>query len=343
MRAALLSRDGIEVDAKRLADLVRWQMRRGRVRRGPARAYRVRRRIDEPVDARGAASIGSSWRGAGAERDQRGLGTVERPMSFSIGPYALAAPVVLAPMAGVTNAPFRELCRRYAPGLVYVNEMVMATPVVHGNAQDRSDDQLRRRRAPAQPAAVRVRPADHGPGGAQAVRRRPRRPHRHQLRLPGRQGHPPWRRRGGAGTARTAPGDPARRGRRTPRRTACRSPPSSGWACSTTGSPTSDTGEVCAEEGVAAIALHARTVAAALLRRGALGRDRRAEAGRRIDPGARQRRHLGGRRRRADDGGHRLRRRRDRSRLPRSSVVVRRPRRGVVRSARAREPRARRW
>ncbi|MEM9745168.1 MAG: tRNA dihydrouridine synthase DusB [Actinomycetota bacterium] len=54
-------------------------------------------------------------------------------MSFSIGPYALSAPVVLAPMAGVTNAPFRALCRRYAPGLVYVNEMVMATPVVQGN------------------------------------------------------------------------------------------------------------------------------------------------------------------------------------------------------------------
>jgi nifR3 family TIM-barrel protein len=56
-------------------------------------------------------------------------------MSFSIGPFALSAPVVLAPMAGVTNAPFRTLCRRFAPGLVYVNEMVMATPVVHGNAK----------------------------------------------------------------------------------------------------------------------------------------------------------------------------------------------------------------
>jgi nifR3 family TIM-barrel protein len=56
-------------------------------------------------------------------------------MSFSIGPYRLAAPVVLAPMAGVTNAAFRALCRRFAPGLVYVNEMVMATPVVHGNAK----------------------------------------------------------------------------------------------------------------------------------------------------------------------------------------------------------------
>jgi len=36
-------------------------------------------------------------------------------------------------MAGVTNAPFRAMCRRFAPGLVYVNEMVMATPVVYGN------------------------------------------------------------------------------------------------------------------------------------------------------------------------------------------------------------------
>ena len=51
-------------------------------------------------------------------------------MTFSIGRFELSAPVVLAPMAGVTNAPFRTLCRRFAPGLVYVNEMVMATPVV---------------------------------------------------------------------------------------------------------------------------------------------------------------------------------------------------------------------
>lgn len=43
------------------------------------------------------------------------------------------APVVLAPMAGVTNAAFRRMCRKFAPGLVYVNEMVMATAVVHRN------------------------------------------------------------------------------------------------------------------------------------------------------------------------------------------------------------------
>jgi len=56
-------------------------------------------------------------------------------MAYSIGTHELAAPVVLAPMAGVTNAPFRALCRRFAPGLAYVNEMVMATPVVQGNAK----------------------------------------------------------------------------------------------------------------------------------------------------------------------------------------------------------------
>ena len=54
-------------------------------------------------------------------------------MTYSIGRHQLAAPVVLAPMAGVTNAPFRALCRRFAPGLAYVNEMVMATPVVQAN------------------------------------------------------------------------------------------------------------------------------------------------------------------------------------------------------------------
>lgn len=55
--------------------------------------------------------------------------------TFRIGNFAPVAPVVLAPMAGVTNAPFRTICRQFAPGLIYVNEMVMATAVVHGNAK----------------------------------------------------------------------------------------------------------------------------------------------------------------------------------------------------------------
>ena len=54
-------------------------------------------------------------------------------LPLRIGAFEPAAPVVLAPMAGVTNAPFRAMCRTYAPDLVYVNEMVMATAVVYRN------------------------------------------------------------------------------------------------------------------------------------------------------------------------------------------------------------------
>jgi tRNA-dihydrouridine synthase B len=40
-----------------------------------------------------------------------------------IGPYALANQLILAPMAGVTDRPFRQLCRRLGAGMV-VSEMV---------------------------------------------------------------------------------------------------------------------------------------------------------------------------------------------------------------------------
>ncbi len=50
-----------------------------------------------------------------------------------IGDFTPAAPVVLAPMAGVTNRAFRAMCRADAPELVYVNEMVMSHAVVHRN------------------------------------------------------------------------------------------------------------------------------------------------------------------------------------------------------------------
>lgn len=42
---------------------------------------------------------------------------------ISIGPYQLPNRVILAPMAGVTDLPFRQLCRRLGAGLV-VSEMV---------------------------------------------------------------------------------------------------------------------------------------------------------------------------------------------------------------------------
>ncbi|MEY3806663.1 MAG: tRNA-dihydrouridine synthase [Actinomycetota bacterium] len=50
-----------------------------------------------------------------------------------LGGREFPIPVVLAPMAGVTNIPFRAQCRKFGPGLIYVSEMVMATALVHGN------------------------------------------------------------------------------------------------------------------------------------------------------------------------------------------------------------------
>jgi nifR3 family TIM-barrel protein len=53
-----------------------------------------------------------------------------------IGPIELPIPVVLAPMAGITNAPFRRLCRRFGAGL-YVSEMITARALVENNAKTR--------------------------------------------------------------------------------------------------------------------------------------------------------------------------------------------------------------
>ncbi len=53
-----------------------------------------------------------------------------RPVA--IGPFSVWPPVVLAPMAGVTNPPFRTLCRHYGAGL-YVSEMITARALVEGN------------------------------------------------------------------------------------------------------------------------------------------------------------------------------------------------------------------
>src|SRR5688572_11740498 len=44
-----------------------------------------------------------------------------------IGPYLIAPNVVLAPMAGVTDRPFRQLCRRLGAGLA-VSEMTTSDP-----------------------------------------------------------------------------------------------------------------------------------------------------------------------------------------------------------------------
>jgi len=58
--------------------------------------------------------------------------TEARPLQ--IGPHEVWPPVVLAPMAGVTNAVFRDLCRAYGAGL-YVSEMIAARGLVERQAK----------------------------------------------------------------------------------------------------------------------------------------------------------------------------------------------------------------
>lgn len=53
---------------------------------------------------------------------------------IAIGSLRVWPPVVLAPMAGVTNWPFRSVCSRFGAGL-YVSEMITARPLVEGRAK----------------------------------------------------------------------------------------------------------------------------------------------------------------------------------------------------------------
>jgi tRNA-dihydrouridine synthase B len=73
-----------------------------------------------------------------------------------IGPYKLANNLLLAPMAGVTDRPFRRLCRRLGAGLA-VSEMVSANSTLYGNART-----LRRldHRGEPEPIAVQIVGAD---------------------------------------------------------------------------------------------------------------------------------------------------------------------------------------
>lgn len=51
---------------------------------------------------------------------------------LNIGPYHIENPVILAPMAGVTDRPFRQLCKELGAGLA-VTEMVGANSLLHGS------------------------------------------------------------------------------------------------------------------------------------------------------------------------------------------------------------------
>ena len=53
-----------------------------------------------------------------------------------LGPYTLTSPVFLAPMAGITDKPFRQLCRNMGAGLV-VSEMTTSEPHLRNSHKTR--------------------------------------------------------------------------------------------------------------------------------------------------------------------------------------------------------------
>ncbi|MBN9287700.1 MAG: tRNA dihydrouridine synthase DusB [Gammaproteobacteria bacterium 39-13] len=55
-----------------------------------------------------------------------------KPAKLKIGPFEIDNPIILAPMAGVTDRPFRQLCKNLGAGLA-VSEMVGANSLLHGS------------------------------------------------------------------------------------------------------------------------------------------------------------------------------------------------------------------
>lgn len=65
-------------------------------------------------------------------RDNDCMPTPASPLQ--IGPHTVQPPVVLAPMAGITNAPFRRLCREFSGGKgLFVSEMITTRALVERN------------------------------------------------------------------------------------------------------------------------------------------------------------------------------------------------------------------
>ncbi len=83
-----------------------------------------------------------------------------------LGELSIWPPVVLAPMAGVTNYPFRSLCREQGAGL-YVSEMITARGYLNGN---RRTAQLASSRPDENPRSVQVYTSDPRDAGEMVAR-----------------------------------------------------------------------------------------------------------------------------------------------------------------------------
>lgn len=99
----------------------------------------------------GGMSAGPDGTGAGSSGVGAGPDAVPAG-PWRIGDVELDSPFLLAPLAGVTDAPFRRLCRRYGAGAV-VTEMISSRGLWHG---DKATESLMRLYDDEQPAAIQI-------------------------------------------------------------------------------------------------------------------------------------------------------------------------------------------
>ena len=141
----------------------------------PARRWRCRR----------LAEVAARF-DAGTAPDARAGPRADYNAGMQIGPYRIDPALILAPMAGVTDKPFRQLCKRLGAGLA-VSEMTTGDPRFWHTREIAASHGPRRRTGADQRADRRHRAAGAGRRGA--LQRRPRRAdHRHQHGLPGEEG-----------------------------------------------------------------------------------------------------------------------------------------------------------
>ncbi len=254
--------------------------------------------------------------------------TDARP-GLRLGPLEVQTPVVLAPMAGITNAAFRQLCREQGAGL-YVCEMITSRGIVE---RDRKTLQMLQFDPGEKVRSVQLYGVDPATMAAGAE----------ILCNEYGVGHidlnfgcpvPKVTRKGGGAAL------PYKRDRLA---AILRATVKAGERY---GVPVTmktrlgidldhltylDAGRIAEDAGCAAIALHGRTAQQSYSGVADWDAIATAEAARLEPPGAGQRRHLGGRGRAADGRADRRRRSGDRPRLPRPAVAVPRSRRRVRR------------
>ncbi|CAM5727324.1 tRNA-dihydrouridine synthase OS=Streptomyces albaduncus OX=68172 GN=FHS32_000499 PE=3 SV=1 [Streptomyces griseoloalbus] len=219
-------------------------------------------------------------------RDNGGMPTASPTVNtkLSIGPHAVQPPVVLAPMAGITNAPFRTLCREFSGGKgLFVSEMITTRALVERNEKTM---QLIRFDASEQPRSIQLYGVDPATVG-KAVRMIAEEDLADHIDLNFGCPVPKVTRKGG-GSALPY--------KRNLLRAILREAVAGAGDLPVTMKMRKgidddhltylDDGDIAVEEGVTAIALHGRTASERYVRHRRLGRHRPPQGARPRDPGA---------------------------------------------------------